>query len=128
MKPAVEAAIAALRTRYPNRVEHESLSDGGAKVTVAELSLTDGPYEQTDTWCSFTITFLHPYADIYPLFVRPDLRRKDGRALGDAINLGRDFYGKPAIMLSRKTKLVGPEYPMDAALKVEKVIQWLISR
>jgi len=104
------------------------LRDGGAKVVVTGLSLDGGPYAQTETWCGFTITFAHPYADIYPHFVRDDLSRTDNGAFGKSFHKGRDFYGEKALMLSRKIKLVDAEHPNNAVLKLEKVIKWLISQ
>jgi hypothetical protein len=128
MKPAVEAAVVELRARFDGRVEASELGDGSAKVVVTGMSLEGGPFVQSDTWCGFTITFLHPYADIYPIFVRPDLARRDGAPLGQSIHLGRDFYGQPATMLSRRTRLLDPDHPVNVALKLEKVLQWLISQ
>lgn len=63
MKPNVAAAVAELRGAYPARVQVEDLGDGGAKVIVMGLPLAGSPYVQTDTWCGFTITHAHPYAD-----------------------------------------------------------------
>jgi hypothetical protein len=128
MKSDVEAAITELRACYPDRVEVTELPDGGAKVVVKGLSLKESPYAESDTWFGFTITFLHPYADIYPHFIRPDLTRKDKSSLGPNIQLGNNFYGEPAAMLSRRTKLCGPEHPTNAVLKLQKVHQWLISQ
>jgi hypothetical protein len=127
MKPGVAQEVARLQERYPGCVAAEELPDGGAQLEVSGRSLLGGPYLQEETWCGFTITFAHPYADIYPMFVRADLARKDGRGLGQSCNPGNSFYGKPAVMLSRRTKLVNTEHPMDAGMKMEKVLQWLIS-
>ena len=43
-------------------------------VTIDSVDL--GPlYIPQQTWIKFAITFQYPYADIYPLFARPDLVR-----------------------------------------------------
>jgi len=126
MKAEVEAAVAELRAHYEGRVEATDLPDGGAKIVVTGMSLEGGSYLQMDTWCGFTVTFLHPYADIYPHFVRSDLARRDGAPFGQSFHPGRNFYGQAALMLSRRTKLLGPNYPVNAVLKLEKVIKWLI--
>lgn len=128
MKPAVQTAVSELQAHFPERVEVTELGDGGAKVVVNGLSLAGSPYSQADTWCGFTITFAYPYSDIYPHFVRQDLSRKDGAAMGQGVHLGKNFYGAPALMLSRRTRVLDQEHPMSALLKLEKVMQWLISR
>jgi hypothetical protein len=128
MKPSVEAAIAELRAKYPGCVDLTALGDGGARAVVRGLSLAGSPYVQPDTWCGFTITYTHPYADIYPHFVRGDLARRDGKPFGLGFQANRDFYGTKALMLSRRTKLFGPENPVSAVLKLEKVIRWMISQ
>jgi hypothetical protein len=125
MKPDVEAAISELQAHYPGQVQATELGDGGAKVVVRQISLADSPYAQADTWCGFTITFAYPYADIYPHFVRPDLARRDNGALGQSFHPGRDFYGEPSVMLSRRTKVFNQDYPMSALLKLEKVMEWM---
>src|ERR1700722_7510685 len=113
MKPEVQAAITELESRYPGRIQVTELGDGGAKVVVTGISLRDTPYLQEDTWCGFTITFAYPYADIYPHHVRPDLARKDGAALGQSFHPNHNFYGEPAVMLSRRTRVFNQEYPMS---------------
>jgi hypothetical protein len=128
MKSSVQQAIAELHTAYPGRVQVEDLGDGGAKVIVTGLSLAGSPYAQMDTWCGFTITHAHPYADIYPHFVRPDLSRRDGRGFGQSFHPDREFYKQNAMMLSRRTKVLDNENPVSATLKLEKVIRWMISQ
>jgi len=128
MKPAVEQAVAELRAAYPGRVDIEDLGDGGAKVIVRALSLAGSPYVQPDTWCGFTITHAHPYADIYPHFVRPDLSRRDGSGFGQGFHPDREFYKQKALMLSRRTKVLDNENPLSAVLKLEKVMKWMISQ
>lgn len=127
MTSEVEAALAALRAQFENRVEAVALADGGARVTVQGMPLGP-PYQQAETWFGFTLTYLHPYGDIYPHYVRPDLARIDGQPLGEAVHLDNSFYGQPAVMLSRRTRLFGPDNPVDPVLKLLKVQQWLLSR
>lgn len=127
-KPAVHSAITELDHYFPGRIEARELSDGGAAVTVRELSLNGGPYRQADTWCGFTISFAHPYADIYPHFVRPDLARNDNQPFGQGFHAGRDFYGVPALMLSRRVRLSSSEFSVNPIIKLEKVMAWLLTR
>lgn len=127
MTSAVEDAIRALHNAFPNRVDVSPLPDGGAKIVVQGVEL-GAPYAQSDTWFGFTLTYLHPYADIYPHFVRPDLSRLDAAPLGEAIHLNNSFYGETAVMVSRRTRLFGPENPVDAQLKLLKVQTWMLSR
>jgi len=81
-------------------------------------------YVQDSTWIGFRITFQYPYADVYPHFVRADLRRRDGRALGDGISGGHKFVGRPAVQLSRRSNHLNPALD-TATLKLAKVLQWL---
>ena len=74
----------------------------------------------------FAIGFQYPYADIYPLFVRPDLVRTDDQPHGEGISL-TSFEGEPALQLSRRSNHLNPEID-TAALKVTKVIEWLRTR
>ncbi len=128
MKAEVAKAVAELRAAHPGRVQVEALPDGGAKVIVTGIPLDGGPYAHTETWCGFTITPAHPYADIYPHFVRPDLQRRDGGGFGRSFHPNTDFYGQKALMLSRRTKVLDQDNPVSPVLKLAKVIKWLISQ
>ena len=135
MKQAVAQAIAELRAAYPKAtVTPVEDGSGGAFVTVSSVPL--GPvYEQAETWIGFHVTYSYPYADVYPHFVRPDLRRIDGAPLGDAGNPGRTgvwtegqrFQDRPAIMLSRRSNDCTPS-GQTALQKLQKVLQWLNDR
>ena len=74
----------------------------------------------------FAISFQYPYADIYPLFVRPDLTRADGQPHGEGITPA-SFESEPALQLSRRSNHLNPEVD-TATLKVTKVIEWLRTR
>ena len=126
MKQEVEQAIQELRRCFSDaEVDCQSTPDGGAVVTVAPVSL--GPeYIPQETWIKFAISFQYPCADIYPLYVRPDLARADGQPHGKGISEA-SFQGERALQLSRRSNRLNPEID-TAALKVIKVIQWLKER
>ena len=121
MKPEIEQAIADLRSCFGDTemVAHAG-ENGNVIVTIEAVDL--GPlYTPQQSWIKFQITFQYPYADIYPLFVRPDLVRADGQPHGKGINL-TSFEGQPALQLSRQNNHLNPEID-NATLKVTKVIQ-----
>ena len=123
MTPEVEQAVEELRARFPDtEVDVVGTGDGGAIVTIARVD--PGPaYVQRETWMRFAISFQYPYADIYPLFVRPDLGRVDGQPHGQGISLA-EFNGEKALQLSRRSNRLNPAID-TAALKVTKVLEWL---
>ena len=123
MKPVIEQAIEELRRCFSDAVVvAEPKDNGGATVTIDSVDL--GPlYTPRQTWIKFEITFQYPHADIYPLFVRPDLVRADGQPHGEGITAA-EFEGQKALQLSRRSNRLDPELD-NATLKVTKVIQWL---
>ena len=126
MKSEVEQAIGELRLRFGDaEVAACGTDDGGAIVAINPVDLGSG-YIPQKTWLRFAIGFQYPYADIYPLFVHPDLVRTDGQPHGDGISL-TSFEGEPALQLSRRNNHLNPEID-TAALKVTKVIEWLRTR
>jgi hypothetical protein len=123
MTQEVEQAIQELQRCFSSaKVDFQSMADGGAIVTIAPIDL--GPvYVPQQTWIKFAISFQYPCADVYPLYVRPDLARVDGQPHGAGITEA-SFQGKRALQLSRRSNRLNPEID-TAALKVTKVIQWL---
>lgn len=123
MTPEVSAAIDELRRHYVGvAVNVDAKGDGGAYVTLC--SFDPGPaYEQRETWIGFEISYLYPAADVYPLFIRPDLKRVDGKPHRERITSAK-FRGEPALQLSRNTPGLNPAVD-TAALKVTKVLKWL---
>jgi hypothetical protein len=127
MNEAIAKAIVDIRASWTDAtVTAEPDNDGGAYVIVEPLSIGD-LYNHATTWLGFRITFQYPYADVYPHFVRPDLQRKDGRALGDGMSDGHSFAGRTAIQISRRSNRLDPATD-TAALKLGKVLQWLATR
>lgn len=127
MTPEVQGAIQEIIEAFPaGRLEHVEDGQGGAIVTVHEIAVDGGRYQQTNTWVGFHITHTYPYADVYPHFVRHDLSRCDGKALGDGTSLG-SFRNQPAIQISRRSNRHDPTTD-TALLKLCKVLRWLNSR
>jgi hypothetical protein len=121
----ITEAIEELQATFAgSTVSFESDGAGGAWVIVDSVPI--GPaYEQDTSWIAFQITFPYPEADIYPLFVRPDLRRTDGAAHGagfQAVTWGP--RGEPGLQLSRRSNRLNPAID-TAATKVVKVLKWL---
>lgn len=128
MTPALIKAIEELQTTFPQaKVTVEDDSNGGARVIVEPVSLEVIKYIQEETWLGAHIPAQIPYADIYPLFVRGDLARKNGGALGEAMTPGHKFMGRDAVQVSRRSNARDPliETP---AMKFLKVITWIRSR
>src|SRR5918993_3066 len=81
MLPEVEEAVAEIRSAFTaNEMEVVPLDDGGAEVTVGGVELGEG-YEPRTTFVGFRIDHLYPHSDVYPHFMRPDLRRTNGAPL-----------------------------------------------
>ena len=126
MKPEIEQAIAELRSCFGDTEVVAHAKENGNVIVMID-SIDVGPrYTPPQTWVKFEITFQYPYADIYPLFVRPDLVRADSQPHGKGI-ASASFEGKPALQLSRHNNHLNPEID-TATLKVTKVIQWLKER
>lgn len=122
---AIAEAIEELRSTFPESiVSAEPDGSGGAWVTLSSVPLGVA-YEQEHSWMAFQLTFPYPEADVYPLFVRPDLRRKDGAAHGEGFqSVTWGPRGEPVTQLSRRSTRLDPTVD-TAATKVLKVIRWL---
>jgi hypothetical protein len=129
LKTAVEHALVDLRAAYgdsPVLVVPDG--QGGAWVEVREVELSY-TYVQSTTFVVFLLPFNLPGADIYPIFVRDDLARRDGAALGEGLQRTTlSWPGQPAqrtvIQISRRTR-GGAFTSQTAVQKIEKVLEWL---
>jgi hypothetical protein len=128
MTPEVEEAVAELRQTFPDSaVTAVPDPQGGAYVTVDPVFIGD-QWSPSHTWIKFHITFQYPYADCYPHFVAPDLRRADGAAPGEGIQVGVSAPdGHMATQLSRRSNRLDPSSD-TAVVKLIKVLEWLRSR
>lgn len=124
--PPVRRALEELERAFPeSAVMAQEDGEGGAKVVIEPVDLGP-PYEQVTTWIGFHIGFQYPYADVYPHFVRNDLKRADGRPLGEGTSTS-SFLGRPAVQISRRSNRLDAER-QTALLKLLKVLEWLRTR
>ena len=122
--PEVRVAVAQIATVYP-QFGMQPDGDGGAYIVVEAMPLAP-VYTQRETWMGFRITYQYPQADVYPHFVRGDLSRADGAALGGGMSAGCSFNGRAAVQLSRRSNRLNPALD-TALLKLQKVHRWLNS-
>lgn len=122
---AITEAIEELRQTFVDTiVTAEDDGGGGAWVTISSIPLGT-VYEQETSSIAFQITFPYPEADVYPLFVRADLRRKDGGAHGEGFqSVTWGPRSEPGTQLSRRSNRLNPAID-TAATKVLKVLKWL---
>ncbi|MCB1276782.1 hypothetical protein [Prosthecobacter sp.] len=131
MKPEIEKAIQEICVSFDCHVDVQPDSEGGAFVKVPNLDI-GSHYEPERSWVAFRITFQYPFADVYPHFLVPHLRRKDGKDLTSPLHPQNQFWEPPsgreaAVMLSRRSNR--RDAAVDtAALKLQRVLEWLRSQ
>lgn len=119
---AVATAIEQVKAEYsPAVVSYEPDGEGGAYVFVDLVELRSPPF-QKNTWVGFRISYTYPYCDIYPHYVRPDLRI-DGGPLVPGMSL-QPFRDRQAVQISRRSNHLDPMRD-TAASKLRKVLDWL---
>lgn len=129
MTPEVQAAIAEVERAFsghPVRTLDEP--QGGAYVIVDDLPVGRA-HQPATSWVGFLIGFQYPRAQVYPHWLRPDLRRVDGAAFTPPIHPGQTMPGfnLPAVMVSRGSNGWNPATD-TAALKLIRVLEWLRGR
>lgn len=127
MAPSVAEAIEETRATFEtSRVTVKEDGEGGAYVRIDPVD-PGAPYTQRETWIGFRITAQYPYADVYPIFVRNDLSRADGAALGEGMAPNNSFDGQAAVQVSRRSNHLNPATD-TAVIKVLKVLDWMARR
>ncbi|WP_194915351.1 hypothetical protein [Catenulispora rubra] len=123
---AVAEQITDLRAAFPDKkVIADPDGAGGAYVTVKPID--PGPtFIQSESTLGFQITNLCPHADIYPVFLSPDLKRVDGRDHISPFTVV-SWRNQPALQFSTRTNPHDPQKD-TAATKVAQVIEWLAIR
>lgn len=118
----VAEAIDELRQQFgSSAVTYEEDGSGGAYATISGIDLPT-PYN-SPTWMSFQIPYTYPAAEVYPVFVRADLRADEykNEALRQAT-----WRSTPATQISLKIINNRRDAELESvALKVLKVIAWL---
>jgi hypothetical protein len=132
VKEAVQAALTDIANAYgAERVLAVPDDQGGVWVEITENDLGDR-YVQEMTFVICLLPFNLPAADVYPLFVRHDLTRRDGNGLGEgfsatSVNWAGDPQPRPVTQVSRRTRR--SEYTLQTPLqKIEKVLDWVRTR
>lgn len=131
MKEAVERGVAEISGAYgDDHVRVVPDHQGGAWVEISDLDL-GVPYLQDSTFLVCLLPFNLPSADIYPIFVRADLARADGRPLGTGFSVAQvswpgDPQPRATVQVSRRT--VGDFAAQTPLQKIEKVLDWIRSR
>lgn len=131
LKAAVRSGIEGIvATHGADSVRIVDDGQGGAWVEITGID--PGPaYEQNDTFLICFLPFNLPAADIYPVFVRPDLTRTDGAGLGEGtqetqLRWPGEPQPRPVVQVSRRTRQDFAE--QTPAQKVAKVLDWLATR
>lgn len=96
---------------------------GGARVIIEHVPLSN-IYHAPETWIGGHLVALLPYADVYPLFVRGDLQRVDGKPLGTGLAIGHVFEGRQAVQVSRRSNKRDATIE-TVGMKFLKVLTWL---
>lgn len=125
INPAITGAVHEIQETFAeSAVTVTATGDGGAWVVIDPVPLSP-TYTQDSSWMAFLITFAYPEADVYPHFVRPDLMRTDGGALGEGFSPTTwGLAGEAGMQLSRRSNRLNPAVD-TAATKVLKVLKWL---
>jgi len=131
MKEAVEHAVAEITDAHStDRVRAVPDGQGGAWVEVNGLD--PGPlYLQDTTFLICLLPFNLPSADVYPMFVRPELARADGQPLGEGFQVTQLAWpgepeARPMVQVSRRTR--GQFTAQTPLQKIEKVLDWIRTR
>lgn len=124
LAPTVITAIETLQATFDKSEIHvQSDGAGGARLYLEPIEV--GPkYMPSSTWLGGHLVAQLPYADIYPLFARGDLARRDGKPLGAGLSSGHAFLNRPAVQISRRSNRKDPSVE-TAADKFLKVLEWL---
>jgi hypothetical protein len=130
LKAAVREALESLANGFP-AVAINVTPDGQGGAWIEMLDVPMGPpYIQATTFVVCLLPFNLPGSDIYPLFVRSDLTRVEGLALGDAfqqtqLSWPAEPLPRAVVQVSRRTR--GGFAAQTACQKVTKVLDWMRS-
>ena len=124
MNAEVMRALEELRRQFPDAaVTATEDGMGGAYLIIEPVQI--GPrFKPSSTWMGTHIPPQYPYADLYPVFMGPDVTRADGIAFVPPITPNANFQGRPALQISRKNNAM-QQRPQTAVAKFLKVLDFL---
>jgi hypothetical protein len=131
-KESVVAALAEVIKGFgSDRVCRVLDGQGGVWIEISDIEL-GSPYAQEQTFAICLLPFNLPAADIYPLYLRHDLSRLDGGALGEgftvtALQWPGDPEPRPVTHVSRRTRGGGFNL-QNPRQKIDKVLDWVRTR
>lgn len=123
MNREVASAIAELERAFATTAQCREDGQGGAHVLLPGVELGDR-FTPARAWLGAHIPALYPYADIYPVFMDPEVRRNDGRAFEVPITPNARFLDQPAFQISRRNNQV-QHHPQTAVAKFVKIVDFL---
>jgi hypothetical protein len=123
---AVAQQVEELKAQFADKmVTAEPDGAGGAYVVIDPID--PGPaYQQRTCWLGFQITYLCPDADIYPVFLGPNLVRVDGNPHTPPITPAK-WRERDALQYSLRSAQRDPAID-TAAIKAAGVIACLAER
>lgn len=129
LKEAVRVAATGVVEAFRcDRVRFVPDGQGGVWAEINEVDLGE-IYTASTTFVVCLLPFNLPGADVYPLFVRPDLARKDGQCLGEGFSASQlvwpgDTQPRPVTQVSRRTRRNDFAH-QTAVQKIKKVLDWV---
>jgi len=131
LKSAVEQGIADIKRVYGTKsVRVVADGQGGAWVEIGSVRLSKA-YTMSSSFLICLLPFSLPGADVYPVFLRHDLARRDKGPLGEGFQVTQlQWPGEPAprpvVQVSRRTR---NNFAIQTPLqKIEKVLEWVRTR
>jgi hypothetical protein len=132
VKDAVASGLIGVSEAFGSeRVRAVPDGQGGAWIEISAVDL-GGQYAQDASFAICLLPFTLPAADVYPLFLRADLSRRDGSPLGEgftptAVVWPGDPTARSVMQVSRRTRR--NEFTLQTPVqKIQKVLDWVRSR
>jgi hypothetical protein len=123
---AVQDAVNTIQKAFPDSKFAVTEDGAGGAFVIVETVDLGAKFTPAITWIGGHVPPQVPYADVYPLFIGGEVRFSNGTVFVPPINVGHNFQGRPATMISRKTNRLDPTLQTPAC-KFQKVLYWLIN-
>jgi hypothetical protein len=126
MTPSVAVDVEGLKRAFPNATVTVLAEDGNGGCYVLVDGVELGPkFSTAKTWFGAQLPASLPYADIYPLFMGPDVAKAEGSPLTGPFS-SVQWQGRQSIQISRRnSRMAGGQ---SAAAKFVKVVEFVRSQ